>query len=219
MIVITSLHNGSYTTLADITWANKVKYAVKHGYNHLAKTEDFHGYTPGFEKIQLILDIFENFSDTEWVVWTGTDSIITNHQIRVQDRICDTHDVIMAGDFNYAINADVILARNTPAAKRYFQTIMDRYADYKDHQFQEQQCMLDIHDSFTDVVKLVPQREINSYQYDIYTHGPWYNQTYTDVAGNDGNWQTGDWIIHWPGTDLNTRMQLAQKYTQLVKED
>ena len=42
MIVLTTMHDQNYQTLANETWdTNKVEYAEKHGYSYLAKTEDF----------------------------------------------------------------------------------------------------------------------------------------------------------------------------------
>jgi hypothetical protein len=58
MIVLATMHDDKYKELADETWeGNKVQYAEKHGYAYLAKTEDFYGFEPGFEKIQFILII------------------------------------------------------------------------------------------------------------------------------------------------------------------
>ena len=64
---------------------NKVKYAEKHGYAYLAKTDEFYGFEPGFEKIQFMIDIFDTYPDTEWIWWTGTDSMVTNFNIKVED--------------------------------------------------------------------------------------------------------------------------------------
>ena len=31
-----------------------------------------------------------------------------------------------------------------------------------------------------------------------------------DLLGNDGQWQPGDFLIHWPGISLERRLNLAQ---------
>jgi hypothetical protein len=60
-------------------------------------------------------------------------------------------------------------------------------------------------------IKIVPQRYLNAYQNSLYPHQGIY-----DCLGNDGTWQHGDWLIHWPGTQLETRLQLANIYLAKV---
>ena len=219
MNLLATIHNLRYAELAAMTWdKNRVLYAEKHGYAHCAKTDDFYGLAVGFEKIQFLSDLLEAHSDIDWILWTGTDSLITNFNIKIEQRISDTHDVIMAGDFNFAINADVMLVKNTHRSKQWLNAIMDRYDTYASHQYAEQQCMLDIMPDWHDVVKLVPQRDINSYDYSLYAGPPWNYQDHRDVAGNDGQWQPGDWIIQWPGTQMHERIELVKKYSSLIIE-
>lgn len=218
MIILTTIHNDAYSELATKTWdENRVLYAEKHGYGHCAKTDDFYGYSIGFEKVQFLLDMFDAYPDCTWILWTGTDSMVTNFDIKVEDRISDTHDVILAGDFNFVINADVMLVKNSEKGRAWLQMLMDNYPKYAYAQYSEQQCMIDTLDEWKDVVKLVPQRDINSYDYSLYKGPPWFYEKTTDVAGNDGQWQHGDWIIQWPGTQMQERIELVEKYRNFVQ--
>jgi hypothetical protein len=36
------------------------------------------------------------------------------------------------------------------------------------------------------------------------------------VLGNSGAWESGDWIVHWPGTHKPTRIARAEAHTQLL---
>jgi hypothetical protein len=51
----------------------------------------------------------------------------------------------------------------------------------------------------------------NAYKNDLYPH-----QSKYDLLGNDGTWQKGDWLIHWPGTGLDLRLQLARHFMNEV---
>jgi hypothetical protein len=215
MIILATLHDNNYQELATETWDNnKVKYAEKHGYAYLAKTDDFYGFPPGFEKIQFLLDTLDNYPDTEWIWWTGTDSMVTNFNIRVEDKIAEAGDahVIMSADFNFKINCDSILVKNSDQARAWLTDIMDNMSKYHTHQFKEQQFMLDSLDKYTDTVKLMPQHFMNSYEYKMYRVMPWVYEKDTDVNGDRGQWESGDWLVHWPGTQPRERMQLVEEY-------
>jgi hypothetical protein len=60
-------------------------------------------------------------------------------------------------------------------------------------------------------IKIVAQRYLNAYQNSLYPH-----QSKYDLLGNDGTWQNGDWLVHWPGTSLDLRLQLARQFMNEV---
>jgi len=66
-----------------------------------------------------------------------------------------------------------------------------------------------------DRIKIVPQRTINSYNYDLYP-GSIPHVYKKDLLGNDGQWQSGDFLIHWPGIPLAQRLVLAQDMLKQV---
>ena len=219
MIILATLHNDNYQELANETWENnKVQYAEKHGYAYLAKTEDFYGFEPGFEKIQFLLDTFEAYPETSWIWWTGTDSMVTNFNIKVEDKIAEAGDadVIMSADFNFKINCDSILVKNSDKARAWLKDIMDNMPKYHTHQFKEQQYMLDSLDKYTDTVKLMPQHFMNSYEYKMYRVNPWVYEKDTDVNGDRGQWEAGDWLVHWPGTQPRERMELVKETKEKI---
>jgi hypothetical protein len=223
-IAIATMHNEKYQELATETWDNnKIKYAEKHGYAYIAKTEDFYGFEPGFEKIQFLLDTFEAYADIEWIWWTGTDSLVTNFNTRIEDKVAEAKSedaaaphIIMSSDFNFAINCDSILIKNTPEARAWLKDIMDNMSKYAHHQYKEQQYMLDSADKYTDIMEIMPQHFMNSYEYKMYKVAPWNYTKTTDVHDQRGQWETGDWLIHWPGTQPNERLELVKEYKEKV---
>jgi hypothetical protein len=224
IIALTTMHDTNYQELATQTWDNnKVEYAERYEYAYIAKTEDFYGFPPGFEKIQFLLDTFEAYPDIGWIWWTGTDSMITNFNTRIEDKIAevdnlgfDAVSVIMSSDFNYDINCDSILIKNTDRAKQWLQEIMDNMPKYANHQFKEQQVMLDIMDKYEKDVMIMPQHFMNSYEYRMYEVSPWNYKLKTDINGERGQWESGDWLIHWPGTQPNERKKLVEEYKERV---
>jgi hypothetical protein len=88
--------------------------------------------------------------------------------------------------------------------------------DYVHHRYAEQGFMIDTYDQYSDIIKLMPQRFMNSYEYRMYRVQPWMYQDTKDVHGHDGQWREGDWFVHWPGTQLSERMELLKEYQEKV---
>jgi hypothetical protein len=212
MYAVVSLNDEKYQPLADLTWEqNKKLYCERHGYVGINKTSDFVGnISIGFEKIHFILNLLNDRPDIEWVWWTGTDAMITNFTVKIEDKIIPEYDLIIATDCN-DINNDSFLIKNSEWSKEYLKQIIELEPTYKKHFFYEQQAMIDSYADNKDHIKIVPQRYLNAYKNDLYPH-----QLPYDCLGNDGTWQKGDWLIHWPGTSLDLRLQLARHFMKEI---
>lgn len=210
-VIIASLHDAAYQPLADITWnQNKIPYADQHEYAYCCKTDQFYGYVLGFEKIQFLIDIMEMHSWCDWVWWVGCDTMITNFTVKVEDRVDNNYHFIIATDCN-GINSDSCFIRNTDQGRGFLKHIMSQMHIYQHHNWVEQQAIIDAQDKFKDIIKIVPQKLINAYDYKLYPEcQP------VDKLGESGQWEPGDFLIHWPGTALGRRIQLAQHYSTVI---
>ena len=231
-------HTENYRPLADMTLRqNKMPYAKRHGYtvfsNDLKLIE---GVSISYQKIYMIREIMNTCPDIEWMWYTGTDSLVTNMSIRIEDKIDNRYHFMMSADFN-GINIDSFLIRNT----HYGRAIIDQMIAHEVEACKcwdsEQRAMawtLGVpvfgepwHNTpyvpetsrFANIARIYPQTYMNSYNYELY-----YDRYLAreqgdyDVFGYRGNWTKGDWLIHWPGTTLDQRMQLAPYYlTQVVE--
>lgn len=212
MHAVISLNDQTFQPLADVTWTlNKVPYCKKHGYRAINKTTGFYGnISIGFEKIFFIRDLMAAQPDIEWIWWTGCDAMITNHSIRIEDKIDAAYDMIIATDCN-GINSDSFLIKNSEWGRAYIQYIIDVMPQYENHYFYEQQAIIESFKLHPNNIKVVPQRYLNSYDYKLYP-----TQSNLDHLGTDGSWSYGDWLIHWPGTSLDARLYLSRHYLTLI---
>jgi hypothetical protein len=64
--------------------------------------------------------------------------------------------------------------------------------------------------------KVLPQRVMNSYDY---KNSPLLQKRsdYNDILGTDGQWQEGDFLIQWAGTDLEYRLKAAKEMQDNIK--
>jgi hypothetical protein len=240
MHALITVHDHNYKSLSDLTWdANKLIYAKKYGYATHAKTDNFITTTPyavmtGFEKLFYIYEIMTSHPEYEWIWCTGTDTMITNFSVPIDDRISNDYHWIIAVDVN-GINADSLLIRNSPEGISFLKRILDISGHFLQYWDTEQKCIatllglpgttapewqfieksmaLKISDEYKNIVKLVPQRYMNSFNYGLYHY-----TDQRDRLGFDGNWQPGDWLIHWPSTSLELRVELANFYKQFIVE-
>lgn len=234
MYALLELHDEKYKDLANLTWyQNKVLYAQKHGYKTFCKTDNFHeGSKMIFQKIWFAKEMMEQNPDVEWFWWTDTDSMITNFSTRIEDRVFNSHHFIMAVDMN-GTNAGSFLVRNTPEGRGFIDDIIALEKESESFWDSEQHAIntllgfpegaaknwpdpenLKPNAKYENVVKIVPQRYINSINYEFYRE----YTSHDDKLGYDGNWALGDWLIHWPALPLETRKQLFHFYKNHITQ-
>ena len=213
MYAVASINLDNYQDLADLTNAPKREYCDRYGYTFQVLKEKKYSECMGFNKIGFVLDLFKQNPDMEWLLFTECDATITNLTVSIADKIDnDYHFIIPVDRLN--INAGNFLARNSPEGRAYLEMIMSQEPEYKTTEWAEQQVIIDTISEYTDIVKIVPQKYMNSYIQEPYD----YCDVRTDILGNSGEWAEGDWIVHWPGLHKPLRMDQATKMlSQIVR--
>lgn len=212
MYKIISYHDATYQPLADITWnQNKIPYCERYGYQCSYEPLRGVGHPGQLQKVEMINRELEN-PELEWLWWTGCDLMITNFTIKIEDKIDNDYHMVIATDCN-GFNADSILIRNSQESRDYWKMVGEVVPTLHWHWEGEQKVIKDTYANYKDQIKVVPQREINAYNYEI------YNGAYPpfDYLNTNGNWQQGDWVIQWPGAALEDRIKLAKHYTTLIE--
>ena len=209
MYAVASLHDSNYADLAAITDASKQEYCSIHGYQFYVLNELKYSTITGFNKIHFTLDLFKQHPEIEWLLFSECDAMITNLTIRMEERIDNDYHFIVPVD-RLNINSGNFLARNSEQGRAYLQMIIDKETEYSTVEWAEQQVIIDTIEEYQDVVKIVPQRYMNSYEQHIYD----YCDIRTDILGTIGQWEPGDWIVHWPGTYKPARLERAAYHTE-----
>lgn len=202
---IVTLHDSNYEVLANLTWhQNRINYARMHNYEPIAKTEGLGSMIIGWEKIALLLEVMKT-GKHDVIHWSGTDTMITNFNIPLDEFLYDNYHVTIATDFN-GINADSFVIRNTMEGRAWLQMIMDKMDEYKNHPYLEQGVMMETYTQFQHIVKIVPQRYLNAYHYPLYYNKGARNNC--DAMGFSGQWRKGDFLIHCPDQPMHIRLEL-----------
>jgi hypothetical protein len=211
MHAVASLHDANYSDLAELTDTPKREYCDLHGYKFFVLDELKYSPITGFNKIHYTLELFKLHPEIEWLLFSECDAMITNFTIRIEDKIDNDYHFIVPVD-RLNINSGNFLARNSAQGRAYLQMIIDQETDYAKIDWAEQQVIIDTIGEYADLVKIVPQRYMNSYEPAIYD----YCDARFDILGNSGAWQSGDWIVHWPGTYKPTRIERAKALTPAI---
>ena len=211
MHAVASLHDANYSDLAALTDQSKQEYCDRYGYQFHVLTEMKYSTITGFNKIHYALDLFKQHPEIEWLLFSECDAMITNFTVQIPDRIDNDYHFIVPVD-RLNINSGNFLARNSEQGRAYLQMIIDKEAEYTTVEWAEQQVIIDTIDEWLHVLKIVPQRYMNSYEPEIYD----YCDARFDILGNSGAWEPGDWIVHWPGTYKPTRLQRANIHLPLI---
>ena len=211
MHAVASLHDANYSDLAALTDQSKQEYCDRYGYQFHVLTEMKYSTITGFNKIHYALDLFKQHSEIEWLLFSECDAMITNQTIKIEDRVDNDYHFIVPVD-RLNLNSGNFLVRNSEQGRAYLQMIIDREESYKTVEWAEQQVIIDSIEEYQNIVKIVPQKYMNSYEPEIYD----YCDARFDILGNSGAWEPGDWIVHWPGTYKPTRIQRANAHLPLI---
>jgi len=213
VMAVATMHDQGYAYLSPLTWEqNGLKYCEAHGYPFAVMDSDY-GMPPGFAKIDGLLAICNRNPEVEWILWKDCDSLITNFSIRIEDVVDNDYHVMLTTYWN-GINAGMLMVRNTAQGRGWLSMIMSKMPEYINDNWKEQQVMIDTLEEYKDIVKIVPQRTFNAACFSDGCHTDADSQL--DKLGTSGQWQPGDWIMHWPGQHPQLRVNLALKYMAQV---
>jgi len=213
MYAIISMHTLDYQPLADFTWTqNKLEYAKQHGYKYFCKTDGFTlpKHAVGGEKLKLFREYFDNNIDVEWIWWCETDTLITNYNIKIEDHIDNNFHFVIGTDGN-GLNAGSFFLRNSIQGNAYLNWLISVWPKYEDHYFYEQQAMIDslTMPEWLPIIKVVKQHCFNSHDCWPNSWEPGYG---FDKLGGRAWWEPGDFMVHWPGSSLETRLNRHIQY-------
>lgn len=237
-IAMVSLYTNKYKKLQELTWdKNKKLYCEKYNYKaYLLDTNtatvdpnnnyiydklgylDPETYGVSYIKVVGLQKIMHDNPDHEWLMWCDGDALITNFNIKIESFLDDNYHFIISPDIN-SISAGIFCIRNSDLGRKYINTMVY----YKNHFMHEQDFMIKTYDMFKDFIKIVPMRTFNSYCFSDYPiYGKYDNPTTKDGLGYSGQWEPGDFIMHWTsghsGIGLKKRLALAEKYLpQVIK--
>lgn len=210
-IGLVSLHSPEYSQLAQLTWhENKLLYCTVHGYLSLNEVLPFDPKMC-FGKFRQAKQLFDAGADYVWA--TGCDSLITNFTKTIEEIVSEhsAASFLITTDRN-GINADSFIIKNDKIGN----AMINWMALVGGAVYSDEQAAINayIGSSVPGSMQILPQRAINSYNYNLYPSP----EARFDKLGTDGQWRPGDLLIHWPGFADNPEMRIgwAHEYKKMI---
>ena len=219
---VVNAHLPNYAELAALTtYGNRAAYCKRHNYTLKVKTDGFvmqAVHPVSWDRLVLVRDLVASGA-FDWVYCCGTDTLHTNFTIRLEDRVDDNAHVIISPDWCAPVQADSFFIRCSAPGLAYVNDVLGQYETYRNHPWVENQAMIDLLPKWHNIIKILPQRMLNAYDYALFTvkyPGQSRVAAALDYYGNDGQWQPGDFLIHWPSLDLDVRIREVKRITPLI---
>lgn len=209
-IALVSLALGdNYKVITKYGSVTKRQYCEKHGYDFFENDIEVDPLRPpAWAKVRQILLHLGRY---DYIMWIDADTFVMNQNVRIEDLMVEEmngRDIMIARDWKM-INSGVMIIRNTPWARRFFELVYEQ-TQFIHHSNWEQAAIIDLYeknisnaqDHFT-VLPLHKQNRLNSY---------WYTYKFTTC-----------YILHFPGCWRdNTDMSLSvamERYCPIRKDD
>lgn len=210
MIVLCTAHDEGYRDMAAITMPTVKGYAAKQGYAFV--------YEPNIEptladacKISLFHQLYAGgrFTGDDYYCWVDTDALVMNSYFDLEAYLVAelvNHHVLYGSDFN-GINSGIWMARFTSHADHFLRVAQQTSFAYG---WADQNGIIAtyLQPIFTPLVKFVPGKMFNAMPYELYGHEDWAHKNEIN------NYEPGDFILHLPGIEAQTRMELLRHYRE-----
>jgi hypothetical protein len=207
MIKVLIHFTSNWMPIIDNNISNWEEYCQRHGYELCLKEVNSYQIYNGVEKIN---QIKEELSEGDIGLVMDADAIFTNFNKKIEDIIDERHDLFISYDKN-GLNAGVFIVRKVEWVTRLFEhgkiLIEAGRFDCEQNLLED---FLDRTNPNNNRVKILPQREINSYLYESYLeHGLQKEE--------NGQWVEGkSYILHLPGMTLNQRLNIFKEICQKI---
>lgn len=209
MIVICTAHDAAYQPMADITIDTVAAYANKHNYR-LCYRPNLDPREGDMCKIRLFREIYATgmYTGDDYFVWIDTDAIVMNSNVKIESiagQYMGDYHVLYGQDPN-GINTGVWMARFTSHADHFLRVSMQQSLamGWSDQPGIFQTSLQPI---FSRVVKYIPGKIFNAMPYEHYGWDSWAHKNEIN------NYETGDFILHLPGIELQARLELLRRYS------
>lgn len=207
--------------LQAMTDPNRRAYAAKHGYDYtvlstsLVADPRMGWHAHAFERFRAYRSLLVG-GKYDWLFCCGADVIFTNPEIPIEPKCDWSKGFIIANDAG-GLNSDVFIARNCSRTLELLQAVVDLRDRHWCSPLIDQDALDEVLPDFQDIVKIVPQKELQSHLYDaiIYKEVEVTSvQPYVDgkdKLGNDGQWKPGDFALHAAGFPYAEKIAVLSK--------
>lgn len=197
-------YGSNYNDIAGETVPVMRRYCEKHGYDFHQLLLQGTGNEYYYQKHIYIRRLFNDGYD--WVFYLDVDALVMNHDIDLfREFIGGTYCSLIITN-HVELNGGAIIMGNSYAGR----CVNDFILHCRDLFPNEQNVINYFKDCplFSDNMKVVDHPAFNSLDYSQYPEFPDRRKS------EEGHWNEGDFILHFPGLGTEKRLQLIKEYKQ-----
>ncbi len=209
-------HDAAYKCVADVTMPVLQKYCERHGYGlHIS---DGKNERPLFWR--LVPDLLGGFKDGyDWCVHLNTDTLITNHAIKIES-LLDRHMVIamcLNSAYEWTLNDGFLAAKNSIEGRLLLNTIWDMHGtpnSLAGNRDGAVTCPLNAIEALhrtnlmaNELIRVLEQHRCNSF---LFTE-------YGLPEDTPGHWRPGDFLLHLPARTNARRVELFTEWLPKIE--
>ena len=177
----------------------------------------------GWGKMFVLREAMNKYKKVDWFFNTDCDAMITNMNVKLEEIVSkfDNAHVIIPADCN-GINCGNMFIKNTEIGRAFVDTVIAGMPLYRNFYMFENQLIQDLcvgtflteggtrpgGTLWGNVIRVAPQKLFNSYDYKKLPK--LQNRPSKDLLNTDGQWEPNDFIIQWPSTSLEYRIEEAK---------
>lgn len=204
-IMVCTMFGLAYKGLADICVPNLQEYCQRHGY--IPKIIKVNDNDCWFYKHKFFTSVMSK-GEADIIFYCDIDSLITNHTLSIENFIDKKYSFYITRDFN-ELNGGVVVIKNDRVGRMINSYVLSAENKYENEQnVYNSEEFKDFNSGFYSVL---PHPSFNSYQYSLYPECSSYVG-----RQSKGDWQQGDFLIHFPGLPIEKRIELMNEYLQKV---
>lgn len=180
----------------DLTYPNMKEYCSRHGYIPIViHLEDG---VWAYKKHETFKDLFNK--GYELIAYRDDDALFTNLSIPYESFIDNENDFFITRDVG-GINGGSMILKNTKEGQFINDIILSQQGRMPNEQNAIEHLMRE--PEFNQFVKVLPQKTINAYRYDLYPE--FKNRTDLET------WREGDFILHLPALTIEKRIEIFKQ--------
>lgn len=233
-ICVIMVNTENYKPIGDITAQVNEKYAKKHNYDFIYQDSILDKNLPVYWQKPIMIKKVLDTNDYNWVFYIDSDSMIMNHDIKLESLIDNNYDIIMSKtiyctdftnpnfsnltDPNTLVNASHILIKNTELSKNFLNDIIknDRIKvpldifDFDNRAFR----MLITHiPEYRKATKIIEEKLLNSvWPMNI----PHMLHDFKSWNDNNNIYREGNFTVHVVGYPLDERSKILKELIKYV---
>lgn len=185
----------------EITYNDKICYSKKNKYefviyNHTLDSTRHNNWS----KFIAIQKTFKK-KKCNYIFWVDIDTIIMNHEIKMESVIDFNYDLIISGNYEAIFNNGVFVLKRSNWTLKYLKLLYNQM-DYLKNKWADQDAMVRMHEknliNAQNHTKIIPQETFN-----LFPH----------------MYKNGNYLVHFCGLSYGKKVELYNKFYFILKQD